>query len=469
MSGRDIDKMAVLLAKGGACISPYRNASLNRRNLLETRNGRFLTFGLLYISEGIPYGFTSVAMVAFMRQQGVSLELIGTFVGALFLPWAFKWAWAPLIDLIRLDRLGGRRAWIIFCTVMMIAMLVVTALIDFKTHFGLLLAMVVITNLFCATQDVAIDSLAVSTLKVNERGRGNGFMFSGQYFGIMLGGGGAVFVSGLFGFEASLAYISILLSINLLFVLLYVRDPGVNPNPVHQDHWIRKLTASMVAFVKEVYASFWKSGSGPIVGVAFALLPTGAMALAYALLATVQVDYGLDTNQIARLQVFNTIATSIGCLLGGVVGDRFGIKKTVAIAYLLTALPTLLMATLISRHGLQAIPPAYFYSTIIVHGFFFGMAYGVRNAIFMGMTNPAVAATQFTAFMGMANLAISIANYWQGAVAERFDYATVFYLDSLFAVLVLLIIPFLRGREEEPDKAPPATEVEAAVVAQVPD
>lgn len=57
--------------QGGGYFSPYRNASLNSRNLLATRNGRFLTFGLLYISEGIPYGFTSVAMVAFMRQQGV--------------------------------------------------------------------------------------------------------------------------------------------------------------------------------------------------------------------------------------------------------------------------------------------------------------------------------------------------------------------------------------------------------------
>jgi PAT family beta-lactamase induction signal transducer AmpG len=442
---------------------------LSSRNLLATRNGRFLTFGLLYISEGIPYGFTSVAMVAFMRQQGVSLELIGTFMAALFLPWAFKWAWAPLIDLIRLDRLGGRRAWIIFCTVMMIATLVVTALIDFKVNFSLLLAMVVVNNLFCATQDVAIDSLAVSTLRVNERGRGNGFMFSGQYFGIMLGGGGAVFVSGLFGFKASLAYISMLLLINLLFVLIFVRDPGVILNPVHQDHWIRKLTASMVAFVEDVYASFWKSGRGPIIGVAFALLPTGAMALAYALLATVQVDYGLDSNEIARLQVYNTIATSIGCLLGGVVGDRYGIKKTVAVAYLLTALPTLLMATLISRHGLQAIPPATFYSIIVVHGFFFGIAYGVRNAIFMGMTNPAVAATQFTAFMGLSNLAISLTNYWQGVVAERIDYATVFYLDSLFAVLVLLIIPFLRAREDRSTEEAPVPPAEATAVAVAPD
>jgi len=42
-----------------------------------------------------------------MRQQGLSLALIGTFVAALFLPWAFKWAWAPVIDLIKLHRFAG--------------------------------------------------------------------------------------------------------------------------------------------------------------------------------------------------------------------------------------------------------------------------------------------------------------------------------------------------------------------------
>jgi len=423
---------------------------MNRRNLLASKNGRFLTFGLLYISEGIPYGFTSVAMVAFMRQQGVSLELIGAFVGALFLPWAFKWSWAPMVDMIKLHRLGGRRAWIVFCTAMMIVTLLVTAMVDFKENFSLLLAMIVLNNLFCATQDVAIDSLAVSTLRPNERGRGNGFMFAGQYFGIALGGGGAIFFYGLFGFKATLGYISGLLFINLLFVLFYVRDPLADPTAERQQQVIRKLVTSMTSFVKEVYASFWKSGKGPMMGVAFALLPTGALALAYATLGTIQVDYGLNENQIAALRIYNTIAAAVGCIAGGMLGDHIGAKKTVAIAYFLTAIPTLILALQISKLGLQSVPQNLFYGIVIIHGLFYGMAFGVRNAIFMGMTNPAVAATQFTAFMGMSNLAISFGNYWQGMVAERMDYAAVFYLDSLFAILAILVIPFLRDREEQP-------------------
>jgi MFS family permease len=422
---------------------------MTRRNLLDSKNGRFFTFGLLYISEGIPYGFTSVAMVAFMRQQDVSLALIGTFVAALFLPWSFKWAWAPVIDLVKLHRFGGRKAWIVACQSMMIVTLLIAAMVDYQAHFQLLLAMVVLHNVFCATQDVAIDSLAVSTLQPDERGRGNGFMFGGQNLGIAMGGGGAIAVSGLFGFGAALAGAAGLLFLTLLFVLFFVRDPYADPTLKPRSDLLHHLVTSMVSFVKEVYASFWQSGRGPMVGVAFSLLPIGAMALAYATLATIQVDYGLKENQIAVLSVFNTIAAAVGCITGGWLGDRYGKKRIVALAYLLTALLTLLLALQISAGGLRSVPMSLFSGIIVAHGLCFGLAYGVRNAIFMGMTNPAVAATQFTAFMGMSNMAISMCNYWQGIVAERMGYAAVLYLDALFAVLVIMVIPFLRTREEE--------------------
>jgi PAT family beta-lactamase induction signal transducer AmpG len=404
---------------------------------------------MLYISEGIPYGFATVAMITFMRQQGMALDQIGVFSAVMFLPWSFKWAWAPLIDLIRLDHFGGRRAWILMCTAGMIITLVMAALVDFQANFQLLLALIFINNMFCATQDVAIDSLAVSTLKPNERGRGNGFMFGGQYFGITLGGGVAVFVYGFLGLAGALAWAIGLLILSFLFALLCVRDPHADPNAPPQSHLFRNLYHSMIEFVQKVYAAFWKSGSGPMVGVLFSLLPCGAMALAYATLSTIQVDYGLNENQIAELRIYNTIASALGCLAGGMLGDRYGTKRVVTLAYFLTALPTAFLGWQITQLGLSSVPQLQFYGLIILHGLFFGMAFGVRNAIFMGMTSPAVAATQFTAFMGMSNLAISLGNYWQGFMAERFDYSTVLYIDSLLAVLIIGVIPFLRERESD--------------------
>ena len=424
---------------------------MRSKNLLETTRGRFLTFGLLYISEGIPFGFTSTAMVAFMRTQGLTLTQIGAFVAALFLPWSFKWIWAPLIDLVKVRRFGGRKAWIFFCTSMMIVTLFVTAMVDFVANYQLLLVMIVLNNFFCATQDVAIDSLAVSTLKEEERGRGNGFMFGGQYLGIALGGGGAIFVFGFWGFNVALLYVSALLFLCLLFVVFFVRDPDIDkPVEPREDDALHKFSQTLTTFMKEVYTSFLKSGAGPRVGLLFSVLPIGAMALAYALLSTIQVDYGLVETQIAELSVYNTIVAGLGCLIGGVLGDRFGIKNILSICYALTAVPTAVLAMQIGSVGLEAVSIQLLYGVIVSHGLIFGMAFGLHAAVFMGMTNPAIAATQFTAFMAMSNLAISMANFWQGYVADRFDYSVALYLDAVLVLVPLAVIPFLRNREQEP-------------------
>ena len=421
-----------------------------RFNLLRTTRGRFLTFGLLYISEGIPYGFSATAMVAFMRTEGLSLSQIGAFTAALFIPWSFKWAWAPLIDLIKLHRLGGRKAWILFCTAMMIVTLVFTALVDFHEDFNLLLWMIVLNNFFCATQDVAIDSLAVSTLRENERARGNGFMFGGQYFGIALGGGGAVYVFGLWGFDAALMYVSSLLVASLLFVVLFVWDPDVVTAAGRQaNDVVRRFARKLWSFLVELYVSFARSGRGPRLGLLFAALPTGAMALNYAILGTMQVDYGLSQTQIAKISIYNTLAAAVGCVIGGWLGDRFGVKKMLALFFVATTVPTLWLAFQVAAVGLQQVALATFFTAIISHGLIYGMTFGAHKAVFMGMTNPAVAATQFTAFMAMGNLAISYSNFWQGLVADRFGYATVLYFDALIMLVPLALIPFLEGREAE--------------------
>ena len=420
-------------------------------NILDSRRGRLSAFGILYISEGIPYGFTTTAMVAFMRIEGLSLEQIGTFVEALFIPWSFKWLWAPLIDIVKLRRFGGRKAWICICTSMMIVTLIFTAMVDFVEDFSFLLWMVVLNNFFCATQDVAIDSLAVNTLKEDERSSGNGFMFSGQYVGIALGGGGAIFVSGLWGLNASLIFVSTLLFVNLLFVLIFISDADAKtPEPPRTIGALEHLVKTLGVFFRDLYRGFANSGSGPRFGLLFALLPVGAMALAYATLGTIQVDYGLNETQISQLAFASALTSAFGCLVGGLLGGRFGVKRITGIFYFMTVIPTLFLAYQISTVGLTNIPITLFRTLILSHSLMFGMAYAVRIAMFMGMTNPVVAATQFTAYMALSNVAISTGNYWQGMVAERMDYAVVLTLDAAIVTLALCVLPFLKDREEKP-------------------
>lgn len=430
---------------------------MSRPNLLDSRAGRLFTFGLLYVSEGVPLGFAAVAMSAYMRREGLDATLIGAFVAAFYLPWAFKWAWAPLVDLITLKRFGGRKAWMLLCQGLMVITLYAVSQIDHAENFQLLIAMVIVHNVFAATNDVAIDSLAVNALKEDERGKGNGFMFGGAYLGSGLGGGGAMMVADRMGFAASFNYAALLLLGVWLFTLFFVADPTVGSATVEKATAVlRRFRESLLGFLRELRIGFFQSGPGPMVGVFFALLPFGAMSLSSAVSATLQVDIGMSNAEIAKLNIYQTVVTAFGCVFGGWLADRLGRRKMLAAYYAMTIVPVLYMATLVSGEtGIAALSVSQYFPVAVAFSLFLGMHYGTSAAIFMGMTNPLIAATQFTGFMALRNLTISYTNAWQGAAVDRFDYGTMFYIDAALALLPILVIPFLRERTSS--EAPPSS------------
>ena len=87
-----------------------------------------------------------------------------------------------------------------------------------------------------------------------------------------------------------------------------------------------------------------------------------------------------------------------------------------------------------------------FWTACIVYNVFQGLYYGIRSALFMDITTPAVAATQFTAYMALMNLCISYTAAWQGHVVERIGYPSTLVLDSVFGLVGLALLPLMRPR-----------------------
>lgn len=168
-------------------------------NPLETRRGRLVTFFFLYVTEGIPLGFTATAIVAQMRRQGLGPAVTGAFVASLYLPWSWKWIAGPVVDVCSSDRFGRRRGWIVACQLLMVATLLAGLAVDFTTQVAIFTAIILMHNFFGAVQDVAIDALACETLPAEERGIANGLMFAGAYLGNALGGSGVLFLQAYLG------------------------------------------------------------------------------------------------------------------------------------------------------------------------------------------------------------------------------------------------------------------------------
>ena len=51
----------------------------------------------LYVAQGLPYGFFTIALQILLRKTGLSLTAISA-LSLLYLPWAFKFLWAPYLD-----------------------------------------------------------------------------------------------------------------------------------------------------------------------------------------------------------------------------------------------------------------------------------------------------------------------------------------------------------------------------------
>lgn len=426
-------------------------------NLLATKNGRLMAFFLLYVTEGIPLGFAATAVATQLRRLDVGPAEIGAFVGSFYLPWAFKWAFGPIIDVFASERLGRRRGWILITQVLMALTLLSTVMLKLPQQLGLFTVILLVHNTFGAMQDVAIDALACNTLHEDERGLANGMMFSGATIGTMIGGSGVLFLSGVTGFQPTFYFVTAcILAVTALVVLPMKEAAGPTRTTVAGSR-LAQAGREMHSFAVESFRSFLGT-RGAYSGLFFSLLPAGAMCLGLALQSNLAVELGMDDDQVAMLGLWSSVLGALFCVAGGYLSDRYGRRKTLAIYLALMSLPVFYLMNEVTRHGWimpisttaanRPVVPAALVTALwiatLTYSVAQGLMYGTRSAIMMDVTNPKVAATQFTAYMAMANLAIAYSATWQGIAIEAWGYPRTMLVDGILGLLCILLLPFMK-------------------------
>ncbi len=423
---------------------------------LATRVSRLSTFFLLYVSEGIPLGFTATVIATHMRRDGVDPAVIGAYVGSLYLPWAFKWAFGPIVDTITSTRFGRRRTWIVGAQLGMMLTLLAAMPIDFSNAIGLFIGVMVIHNVCAATQDVAIDALAVQVLPTSERGAANGFMFAGQSVGQAIGGSGILLVAGSLPLQSTFVLVVGLLALILVCVSWRLRESADGAPPWSLAGralapWTR-IARQLAAFSRTAGRAFVSTRAAAL-GVVFAALPLGAYALALSLQSNLAVELGLSNSEIGKLGLFSSLMSAVGCVAGGWLSDRYGRRRMLAVFIALTAIPGVWLALTMQHAGFiapghvpgvdDAAVVSAFWILCIAYNFASGLTYGSASALFMDITTPAVAATQFTAYMALGNLVTSYTALWQGFAIVQYGYPITLAFDAAFGMISMLVLPWL--------------------------
>lgn len=444
---------------------------------LATRTGRLFAFFLLYVTEGIPLGFTATAIATQMRRQGLGPAEIGAFVGSLYLPWAWKWVAGPIVDTLAWDKLGRRRMWIVGMQFGMVAMLLLATPVDFVKNLPYFTTLILILNSFGAVQDVAIDALATQVLREDERGVANGFMFAGASIGQAIGGSAVLYLAAVMPFQSTYLFVAAVIMAVTLFVAVGLKEP-VRPARADGADRVGALAGigvELMAFVRDSLYAFFRTRGG-FVGLLFALLPAGAYALGLALQANLAVELGLSDPQVAALNLWSTIIFALFCVAGGWVSDRLGRRTSLGLFLALTAAPTLWLGFVMQKAGwiwpvdtqmadrpvAAAALVTAFWVAVLAYNAISGLGYGVRTALFMDVTIPRVAATQFTAYMAMMNFVVTYTATWQGRAIERFGYPKTLLIDSLVGLVSLALLPLMKRRPGEQGPAEGVGTVPAA-------
>ena len=169
------------------------------------------------------------------------------------------------------------------------------------------------------------------------------------------------------------------------------------------------------------------------------LMPAGYAMVGPSHSRLMRADLRFTEEQIGWLSgVVDPISGVIGALTGGLLADRLGLRPAIG------ALMTLIALTLA---GFALSEPYWADFRFMV--VWVGLNAAAVNAysastlgLYMGISNPRVAATQFAVYMATTNLTYAWTSPFGGAVADGYGYVALFTVATVFQIVTIaLLVP----------------------------
>jgi MFS transporter, PAT family, beta-lactamase induction signal transducer AmpG len=372
-----------------------------------TRAARFAVLSALYFSQGLPFGFFTLALPVVLRAQGVDLKTIGAS-SLLLLPWGLKFLWGPIVD-----RTGSRKRWIVPLQLATVAVLLGLATIEPTRSVQALVVGMLLASLLASTQDVATDGLAVALLRPEERGLGNGLQVGAYRFGMIVGGSAVLVIYGRAGPPAAFAAMAFLLALATAPILL-MREPSRAPDAV-------------TVTLRSVLAAVRQPGIGPWL-LLLSVYKAGEAATG-PMLKTLLVDAGWALEDLAWTSgLLGSAAGLCGALFGGWATGRIGRRPAlVGFGVVQAAGIALCVVPAVTGQGAGA--------CLVVEHVTSGMATAALFTKMMDKCRPGLEATDYTLQASVVVLATGVAGSLSGTLADAVGYGPHFALCALLALI----------------------------------
>lgn len=192
---------------------------------------------LLGFSAGLPYLLIFDTLSAWLREDGLSLSIIG-FFGLATLSYTLKFIWAPLIDRTTIPVLtkwlGHRRSWMVVTQVMVMFGLWSISGQNPSGSLATVALFAVLTGVFGATQDIVIDAWRIEVADDTRHGAMAAAYQLGYRFAQILAGALPLILAEVYNWNISYAVMAALMGIGITAALFAPREKAhaIRPIPV---------------------------------------------------------------------------------------------------------------------------------------------------------------------------------------------------------------------------------------------
>jgi MFS transporter, PAT family, beta-lactamase induction signal transducer AmpG len=379
-------------------LKPSWGATL--RVYLEPATLRMLFLGF---SAGLPLLLVLGTLSFWLREAGIDRTTIG-YLSWVGLAYAFKWAWAPLVDRLPIPMLsrllGRRRAWLLLAQGTVVAGLVGMALTDPKASLQTIVWCALLAAFGSATQDIALDAFRIESAEVKRQAALAAAYQTGYRLAMIWAGAGVLWIAARSeavnaGYQHAAwqaAYLVMAASMAVgMFTVLLSPEPLRRPlaPPRNAAAWLREVLVEPFAEFLRRYR--WQAALVLSLIAVYRIsdVVMGIMANPF------YVDMGYTKDEVAAVtKIYGVIMTLAGAFLGGAMAMRMGVMRVLMLGAVLSAASNLLFAWLGSRgHDVQAL-----IFVISADNLSSGIASAAFIAYLSSLTNVSYSATQYALF-----------------------------------------------------------------------
>jgi PAT family beta-lactamase induction signal transducer AmpG len=428
--------------------------------LSESKVLRLFSFFLLYIGQGLPLGVSTVAFPAWLVANGAAAPEVAAIIATSFLPWSFKFIPAAVMDRYAYLAMGRRRAWLIAAQLLMVAGFAIAGLAAPGPHdLDLILYVVFLVGAGSAIQDVAVDGLAVDILPEREQGTASSFMFGGQVVGRALAATAAGFGLQYYGSrETFLFFLPAILLITLYVVFLRER-PGEKLLPWSDGaaHEInrRRHVGAWWPMARAAFRSLLTLDSLKLlVAAGFSRTAGGFFDTLWPIIAVGVVGF-TTAGYSGMVATVDLVIAFVAIAIGSVLTIRLGPRRASVLVWGCFAALALfvLYAEGIWNATVTFIAMSSVYSLLTV------LTSICTNPLRMQLSDPTVAATQFTIYNSLSNLPVALGATLFAALGGTDKMFTVMWLAAGLCTAGAIFYGTMTIGAR-PIEAPPVLEIE---------